>query len=79
MCHLEIADNAAPCESCHLNSHILCLLCYVPLTEISLVLNMMSKVSPKQHLLQALLNGVCQSLKLWTLWVAQTWFPFAHL
>ena len=38
ICHLEVADNAAPGEPRHLNSHILCLLCEVPLAETSFVL-----------------------------------------
>ena len=81
ICHLEVADNAAPGEPRHLNSHILCLLCQVPLAETSLLYSnvTMSKSAPEQHLLQALLNRVCQSPELWALWVAQTRLPLTHL
>ena len=36
-------------------------------------------LSPQQHPLEVLLDGVCQRLELRTLRIAQTWFPFTHL
>ena len=42
-------------------------------------MTLFTNISPQQHPLEVLLDGVCQRLELRTLRIAQAWFPFTHL